>query len=302
MMNLRVKRKTFRALFLAIFVGFLVAVGTAAFSQGAKNFLWKIQSNTATVYLLGSIHFMKAEAYPLNRAIEHAYDSSDFLVVEANVNDLGKLNLTTFMDKALYQGEDRLQEHLSPETYRLIEKESVAFGLPVEMIEKQKPWFLALSLQAMELMKSGYDPTYGIDSYFLSKAAGKKNILELESLDEQIDLLAGFSDREQELFLRYTLENLRSAATQAEAMTRAWASGDAPGMESILYKSLAEDATLSPVYEKLINYRNAKMSSKIESYLASRQTYFVIVGAAHLVGKGGIVENLKAKGYRADQL
>jgi uncharacterized protein YbaP (TraB family) len=292
----------YRALIAAILVGYLLSVGTAAFSQPTKNFLWKIQSNSTTVYLLGSIHFMKAEAYPLNRAIENAYDSSDLLVVEANVNDLGKLDLTTFMDKAFYQGEDRLQKHVSPETYRLIQKESAAFGLPVEMIEKQKPWFLALSMQAMELMNSGYDPRYGVDSYFLSKAAGKKKILELESLDEQIDLLAKFSASDQELFLVHTLQNLKMMETQADAMVQAWASGDVPAMQSILDEGVTEDVTLSPVYEKLINQRNAKMTSRIESYLASRETYFVIVGAAHLVGKGGIVELLKAKGYRTDQL
>ena len=295
-------RKILRAFILAVLAGYLISVGTAAFCQTPKSFLWKIQSNTATVYLLGSIHFLKAEAYPLNPAIEAAYDLSDILVVEANVNDIGKLNLTTFMDKAFYQGEDLLQKHISQETYRSVKKETAALGLPLEMIEKQKPWFLALSLQAMELLKSGYDPRYGVDAYFLSKATGRKRILELESLDEQIDLLAGFSDGEQESFLVYTLENLRSAGTQADAMAQAWASGDAPALESILNKSAAENSTLSPVYEKLINHRNAKMTSRIEGYLTSRETYFVIVGAAHLVGREGIVERLKAKGYPADQL
>ena len=299
-MNRLLNGRNLRALSTALIVGFLLAVGAPAYAQ--TSFLWKVQSSTATVYLLGSIHFLKAEAYPLNPAIENAYDLSDILVVEANVNDLGKLNLTTFMDKAFYQGEDLLQNHVSRETYRLIKKESAGLGLPMEMMEKQKPWFLALSLQAMALIKSGYDPTYGVDAYFLSKAEGRKRILELESLDEQINLLAGFSDREQELFLTYTLENLSAAGTQADAMAQAWSSGDGPAMESILNKSAAEDATLTPVYEKLINHRNAKMASRIEGYLSSRETYFVIVGAAHLVGREGMVERLRGKGYHVGQL
>jgi uncharacterized protein YbaP (TraB family) len=292
----------YRSLIAAILVGYLVSIGTAVFCQTPKSFLWKIQSSTATVYLLGSIHFLKAEAYPLNRAIENAYDSSDLLVVEANVNDLGKLNLTTFMDKAFYPGEDRLQNHVSPETYRLIEKESAALGLPVEIIEKQKPWFLALSLQAMALMKSGYDPSYGVESHFLSKAAGKKTILELESLDEQIDLLARFSASDQELFLVHTLHNLKMMETQADAMVQAWASGDTRTIETFLTKSAVEDRAIAPLYEKLLDERNIKMRSKIEGYLNSRGSYFVIVGAGHLVGESGIIELLKGKDYHADQL
>jgi uncharacterized protein YbaP (TraB family) len=295
------KRKVFPVLVLAILVGSLISIGTAVFPQTSKNFLWKIQSNTATVYLLGSIHFLKAEAYPLNRVIENAYEASNILVVEADINDLAKLDLTTFMDRAFYHGEDRLQRHISAETWRMMETESAALGLPVEMIEKQRPWFLALSLQAVALMKSGYDPGYGVDSHFLSKAGGKKKILELESLQEQIDLLAGFSEVEQERFLVYTLENMKSAETQVDAIIRAWASGDVPAMESILNQGMVENATLSSVYEKLIDRRNAKMASKIEHYLGSKETFFVIVGAAHLVGAKGIVERLKHKGFRVEQ-
>jgi uncharacterized protein YbaP (TraB family) len=133
-MNVLLKRKIFRARAVAILVGFLISIGTPAFSQTPKSFLWKIQSNTATVYLLGSIHFLKPEAYPLNRVIENAYDASNILVVEADINDLAKLDLTTFMDRAFYHGEDRLQRHISAETWRMMETESAALGLPVEMI------------------------------------------------------------------------------------------------------------------------------------------------------------------------
>ena len=88
----------------------------------------------------------------------------------------------------------------------------------------QKPWFLALSLQAMELMRLGYDPQFGVDYYFLSRAQGKKRIFELESLDEQLSLLSGFSDNEQEQFLLYTLKTLNSMGSQVEVLVRAWIS------------------------------------------------------------------------------
>jgi len=58
----------------------------SAYSYDQKNFLWKVQSRSATVYLLGSIHFLKEDIYPLHKAIENAYESSNNLVVEANIN------------------------------------------------------------------------------------------------------------------------------------------------------------------------------------------------------------------------
>jgi hypothetical protein len=272
-----------------------------ALGQDRKSFLWRVQSATTTVYLLGSIHFLKQQSYPLPEAIESAYEASDVLVVEANVNDIGKLDLTTLMDRAFYRGEDGVQKHVSHETYEWIKRETQSLGIPLELAQKQKPWLLTLSLQALELMRLGYHPRLGVDYHFLSKAQGKKKILELESLEEQIKLLSGFSDREQELFLLYTLKNLRFIAGQVDALARAWAHGDAQTVESILAKNAKHDVTLARIYEKLLDERNVKMGSKIEGYLSSGGSYFVIVGAGHLVGDQGIVEILRAKGYGVEQ-
>ena len=302
--NLRLESRPYLSFIIALIV--LALSGSflfvkSAFSHDRKNFLWKIQSGSATVYLLGSIHFLKKEVYPLNETIENTYESSDTLVVEANINEIDKLDLTKFTSRAFYQGDDHIEKHVSPETYRSIKKESETLGLPGELIRRQKPWFLALALQAMELVKLGYDPRYGVDVHFLAKARGKKRILELESLEEQINLLSGFSEREQELFLLYTLRNLRSMDDQVEALVRAWTSGDAQAIESILTESALQDRAIAPIFGKLFDERNLKMCSRIESYLNSTGTYFVIVGAGHLVGKGGIIELIKGKGYLVEQ-
>jgi uncharacterized protein YbaP (TraB family) len=90
--------------------------------------------------------------------------------------------------------------------------------------------------------------------------------------------------------------------SQVGSMVRAWTSGDAQTLESILADAMPPDASLAPILKKLFDERNDKMTSKIEGYLKSNGTYFVIVGAGHLVGKKGIVELLKSKGYGVEQL
>jgi uncharacterized protein YbaP (TraB family) len=151
-------------------------------------------------------------------------------------------------------------------------------------------------------MKSGYDPEYGIDKYFLSKAAGKKKILELESLDYQIDLLSGLDDTEQELFLLYTLKDLKILVQEVDKLVDAWKSGAAESMESTITKSFTEDRKFYPIYEKLIYKRNRNMTLKIEDFLRTSGTYFVVVGAAHLLGDRGIIQLLKEKGFNVEQL
>jgi uncharacterized protein YbaP (TraB family) len=73
-------------------------------------------------------------------------------------------------------------------------------------------------------------------------------------------------------------------------------------MESILTKSVSEDRRLSSIFEKVVYERNRKMASRIEEFLQSKETHFVIVGASHLVGDRGIIEILSRKGYLVEQL
>jgi uncharacterized protein YbaP (TraB family) len=57
-------------------------------------------------------------------------------------------------------------------------------------------------------------------------------------------------------------------------------------------------------YQAILKDRNVAMLEKIEGYLEdkSKETYFVVVGAAHMVGEDGIVTRLKEKGYTVTRL
>ncbi|MGE5237179.1 MAG: TraB/GumN family protein [Chloroflexota bacterium] len=283
-------------------VHILLFLRVDALAEPGKHFLWKVQSSSGTAYLLGSLHFLRRDAYPLPRSIEDAFDSSEILVVEANINDLSRVDVAKLLERAFYEGGDSLERHLSKETYDAARRRLEDNGLPPQLVNRQKPWYAALTLTSLELMKMGFDPNYGIDSYFLTRAGGRMKIVELESIDFQVDLLSGFSDREQELFLKYSISDLDLIRSEADTLLRVWRNGDVRGLESLLGKSAANEHGMSSIYEKLFSARNAQMTSKIEGLLRMRDTCFVIVGAGHLVGEKGILEALKRKGYSVHQL
>ena len=252
--------------------------------------------------MLGSIHLLKKDIYPLNHTIERAFDKSDALAVEADINDISRLDVQKLIASSFYSGDDSLDKHVARDTFDAVVDNATRLGLPVEFVYKQRPWFLGLTLESLELMKAGYDPEYGIDKHFLTKATGKKKILELESLDYQVDMLSGFNDTEQELFLLYTLKDLKILGEEVDKLVDAWKSGAAEDMNSIISKSFSEDERFRPIYEKLIYKRNRKMAQKIEGFLGTNGTYFVVVGAAHLLGERGIIQLLRGKGYAVEQL
>jgi uncharacterized protein YbaP (TraB family) len=288
------------SLFIFCFL-FSFAPAGARVPTKQNHFLWEIRSATGTVYLLGSIHYLKKEVYPLPGVIEDAFRASDILAVEANVDDLTQLDIQKLMDRAFYQGDDSLEKHLSGETLALLKKELDEYGIPVELVYRQKPWFVALTLTSLELLTLGFDPDYGIDRHFLAEAEGKKKIVELESLDYQIDLLSSFSDVDQELFLLYTLRDLHLMNKQGEELLEAWRTGDTKMMRSLVFRDGYGERPISGIYEKLLYERNRSMSSRIEGFLRTKETCFVVVGAAHLIGGKGILETLRNKGYAVKQ-
>lgn len=299
-----IKRKTpkFGRVVSILFVMATFICAGYSLSYAEKNFLWRVQSKESTAYLLGSIHILKKDVYPLSRVIEGAFEKSNVLAVEADVSDISRLDLQKLVESAFYPAGDSLDKHVSGETFNLIKEETGSVGLPMELVNKQKPWFLALTLESVELLKSGYDPNYGIDKYFLSKAEGTKRISELESVGYQIDLLAGLNDEEQELFLLYTLSELKILGQEVDEFVDAWKSGAVDKVESLMAKSMAEDERFNTIYDKLIYKRNRNMAEKIDGYLKTKDTYFVVIGAAHLVGDKGIVQLLRDKGYSIEQL
>jgi len=157
-----------------------------------------------------------------------------------------------------------------------------------------------MMLSSIELMRAGYNPHFGIDKYFLTRASGKKKVVELESLDYQIDLLAGLPDREQEDFLLFAIKDLRSLVEQVDTIMTAWTTGDSTAMAGILERSVANDNRLKAIYKKIMTDRNRNMTKKIASYLRSGGCVFVVVGAGHLVGQLGIVELLRKEGFTVE--
>ena len=298
---MKINRCRCRSFLLAVI--FLVCLAAPQAGRAAeRHFLWRATANASTVYLLGSVHFMKKDAYPLARVIEEAFDRCDTLAVEADINNVGSGTFQMLRRTGFYGENDSIADHVSRQTYAYVTEEAARLGLPAIAFNRQKPWFLGITMSSLELMRSGYDPNYGIDKYFLTRASGHKKIVELESIDYQISLLAGLPDGEQESFLLYTLRDLKSIGEQVDALMTAWGTGDSDRMASILTSSIENDASLQQVYKKIMTDRNRNMAKKISAYLRSGGRVFVVVGAGHMVGDGGIIELLKKEGYRVDQL
>jgi len=270
----------------------------------AKSLLYKVNSKTATVYVLGSVHLAKSELYPLAKEIEEAYSKSDALVVELDPDSAESMEviMNTVQTSAVYLDGKTLKTELTAKTYNVLKSYTSKNSLPLEAMETMRPWMVMLQLTVSELMRLGYSPEMGIDKHFLDNAkANKKEVIELETAKEQMDLLSKNDKEFQDKLLLYTIESMQELEPMIEKMFTAWESGDAKSFEKIIEVPIDSDPSLKNIYDELITKRNYKMTKKIEGFLKTKKTYFVVVGSGHVVGKEGIVDLLEKKGYKLEQ-
>jgi len=282
--------------------GFLFFLALFAVSEPLcaqeKSFLWKVQSEKNTVYILGSAHFLKKENYPLKAAIEQAYEKAKKLVLEIDLQSAAQEN-TLILQRGLYH-DKTLQQTVSRETFSLVESRAQEFGLPVAALNRFKPWSAAMTLVTLKLNKLGFDQKHGVDRHFFDRAKkDQKDVLGLETLEYQIGIFDQMPASDQEQMLRRTMKDLDLLEKELDRLIQAWLSGDIKTLETLLLESFRE---YPKMHRKLLLDRNRQWVPAIENYLSQGEPYLIVVGAAHLVGKGGVIELLKNRGYIAEQM
>ena len=280
----------------------LFVLAPGLFAQDGKVFGWKVKSPSMTAYLVGSIHLAKPDLYPLDPRIERAFGASNALVVEVDVTQQSGELAQQVMVKASYPSGDDITRHVSQEVLRQADAQLQKSGTGVPMFAQFKPWFVAQTVLLLELQRLGFSPTHGIDIYFLQKAKDRKKIMELESADSQIDLLNSFSDREQELFLLYTIKDIDNTEKNVNEILASWKKGDADRMEKFLTESVKGMPELRALYGRLVDDRNESMARRIDGFLKTQDICFIVVGSAHLVGEKGLLNLLKKAGYSIEPL
>ncbi len=269
-------------------------------------FLWEVKDGHGrggTAYLVGSIHMGREGELPLPPSMEAAFAKSDALVVEVDVNKVDPAAVQKLvMELGRLPDGQRLSQRLDPVTLTLLDRAAQRLGLALGNLEPLRPWLVGMVLSVTELQQAGYQQGHGVDRAFLTRAhdAGK-TILELETTEGQLRMLAGTPDSLQDLMLRDQLRRTREAGAVLDQLVAAWKAGDANGLASLILEG-ADDPTYRPVYERIFFERNVQMATRVDALLAQPRTHFVVVGAGHVVGPQGLVALLQKQGHTVRQL
>lgn len=273
--------------------------GQGVQAPSGRGLIWAVEKDGRTSWLVGSLHLLTADAYPLPASMTEAFASADTLVEEADPAELTSPEVTAqLMAKAFYPPGRSLQTELSPEAWRRVVDRAAKAGLPSAALDRMKPWMIAITLAALDLQRGGFDPALGIDKHFLDRARqSRKPARMLEGALEQMSMLERLSPQMQEALVREALDGAETELSQMTRIAAAWKAGDVSVIERLLVDTVKDSPA---IYEALIVERNRRWMPALTGCFATARC-FVVVGAAHLAGPDGLVAALVAKGYRVQQ-
>ncbi len=265
-------------------------------------FLWKLQSTRATVYLAGSIHVLKQSLYPLAQQYQSAFDLSETVVLEVNTMDIKQKDMSRLVNKYFLLPEAQsLQQILNDTELASLEAYLGLRNTTIQAVENLKPSMLALQLSLNQLVSMGYLQEQGLEKFFL-KQIGSRDILQLESIEQQFDLLGNPPMNLQREILMDTITQENELDANLAALLTAWLGGNTENFEALIQLMASDSPEYKAFSERLLDDRNITMAAKIDAYLSHKGTYFIMIGAAHLVGKKSVITLLSQKGHVVVQL
>ncbi len=290
---------------------------------GSQGLLWKVTNGKNTLYLLGTVHVDRSNVYPFHKSLRAALASAQTVIFELDFND--QEGLAEFAAMQTYSDGTTLKDHISPELYASTVQVFADLGMSEEAVAAYKPWALANSLLSLATQdETTTGAPMAIDLYLNSAAvnAGKQidavetyafqgGIFDTLSPEYQEAYLAGYVNsaliddtlemtEEQKKELQEAMEYQEK---QMDAMMETWKAGDAAAFEESFDKAAVLEST-DELNSRLFTDRDPNMIEYAAKLLEreGENTFFLAVGAGHMVDPGGIVGGLRALGYTVEKL
>ncbi len=285
---------------LRLVAAFLVAAVSLGFGQPQARAadgpaIWEMRGPSANIMLLGSVHLLRESDYPLPDNIARAMERAECLVFELDMDDLDPvMSQTLFQNLGRVPDGTSLPEILGADNYAVASGKSRELGIELDLLSEFKPWFAALTIMNLQLMRLGFVPQLGLDQQLAAAAVSAgKEVTGLETLEFQIELFDGMPDPVQVQLLMQTLQEADLLENQMGLLVGAWRDGKTDVLARELGRNFSEYPEL---YRSLVTERNASWANQLIEMGNGDRECLVVVGALHLVGKGSLIDLLRDKG------
>lgn len=267
----------------------------------SKGFFYEVNNKGNKIYMLGSIHVGNSSLYPIDENIIKALKSSEKIYMEIDLSN--REEAKKMRQKIYYNDGKNLKDDLGEELYSRVLKIFQGYGMEEDQVKILRPWAI---YNTMASDPKGESPkgSFGVESYFLALSLlNKIEIDELESMEFQSNILSNFDKKTYvEMIENLTAEieknGYKNINSGLYTLLDAWQNGDRDKMKSIL--SLKGDEASEKFNEAILDERDEGMAKKIDAMLKKdgKNTYFILIGSAHLVPENSVTGILKDMGYK----
>ncbi|MDR1285688.1 MAG: TraB/GumN family protein [Campylobacteraceae bacterium] len=275
---------------------FIVLANVLALAQSS---VWEISKDGNSLYIGGSVHILRAQDFPLPKEFNMAFNKSDTLVFEVNIDEAKDPDTVQKILRYMTLPENKtLKTVLNQKTYELLATKCKELGLPIEYMENFSPFSVVNILLVAQIGKLGF-MSQGVDAYYHAEAVQNAKKTEfLETFEFQLKLFYDFGMIGDEYVLQ-SINELDDLEDVMPSLIAEWRSGTSKTIDK-MQKEMKEK--FPSLYKAIVIDRNQKWLVSIEKYLSTKDVEFIIVGLGHVQSDDGLLESLKRKGYSVKQL
>lgn len=264
----------------------------------ARPALWKVSDHDTTIWLFGTIHALPAGISWFDGPIAKAFGNSDLLVTEIPDANPAAMQSVVMKTALLPQGET-LRGMLSAKDKVIYEKALKDLALPAESFDRFEPWFAAITLASLPMIKKGYAPSNGVEAQLGEKAKAAARPQEgLETVEYQLGLFDKLPRKVQLKYLHEVLAGMDKMGGELDQLVKYWSAGNPDKLATLMNAEESDPALINT----LLYNRNRNWAKWIKARMAKPGAVFIAVGAGHLAGKGSVQQQLAKAGLKAKRV
>jgi uncharacterized protein len=279
------------------------ALATSACAQETFNpALYVVRDADSTMYLYGTVHVRPRDTDWGDEDVRTALASAQDIWTEIEISPQADARAQALaMQLGAAPADKPLSSWLTAEENERLTALAGRLGLPRAYLEQMQPWMAGLTLSLMPIMQAGFDPMSGVDRAVDAYGdANGKTMRTFETIEQQLGFFSGLDEETQRAFLREAINEAEQGPAMIREMTTAWERGDLDALERVVVDDTREE--YPDVYKALFVRRNNAWMEVLTRELEGAGVDFVAVGAGHLLGSDGLVEQMRARGYEVERV
>jgi uncharacterized protein YbaP (TraB family) len=277
-----------------------ISFALLAHAARAEPALWAARSDTATIYLFGTVHLLKDDTNWRSARIDQALWQAGELWLEVQ-DPSDRQAMLPLVQQYGIDAAHPLSSRLDPPVLAHLKTAAAKVGVAsIAMLEPMRPWMAGMFLAVQQAEHSGYDQVQGVDKILRQDITrSNRPVIGLETVQQQLMYFASLTPEAEVQMLDETLDEIDEGTQALDDIVAAWAAGDEDKIAKLLDDGFRDKDPAA--YQALIVDRNAAWAERLKERLAGTGVAFVAVGAAHLAGKDSLQAELAKRGVKVER-